>query len=308
MSALHLRLTQLLLVFLATCCAFGTASAQPGDWPARPIRLVVPYPPGTGPDIMARLVTEKLAKELPGQLRGGEQARRERQHRQRNGRARAGRRLHLPAGGPADGVGEPAALQAELRPAQGPHAGQQHRRREPVPGGLVSAAGQRLPIVRGSPEGPSRQGGVRQRRRGQHHASEHGAAAGRHRHVHAARSVQGVRRSHPGHAGGRCRGVLRRCRSAPATRGRGQVQAPGGGRPGAHRVRAQRADHQGGRRRRPADLDVLRHAGPHRHAARHRRQDERSAQARAGGSGSPCGDDAAAASRPTPPAPRNSNA
>lgn len=65
MSALNLRLAQLLLVFLATCCTFGTAAAQPGDWPARPIRLVVPYPPGTGPDIMARLVTEKLAKELP---------------------------------------------------------------------------------------------------------------------------------------------------------------------------------------------------------------------------------------------------
>lgn len=65
MSALHLRLTRLLWVFLATCCAVGTASAQPGDWPARPVRLVVPYPPGTGPDIMARLVTEKLGKELP---------------------------------------------------------------------------------------------------------------------------------------------------------------------------------------------------------------------------------------------------
>ena len=65
MSALHFRFTQLLLVFFAACCAFGTTSAQTGDWPSRPIRLVVPYPPGTGPDIMARLVTEKLAKELP---------------------------------------------------------------------------------------------------------------------------------------------------------------------------------------------------------------------------------------------------
>lgn len=65
MSALPLRLARLLLASLATCCALGTASAQPGDWPSRPIRVVVPYPPGTGPDIMARLVTEKLAKELP---------------------------------------------------------------------------------------------------------------------------------------------------------------------------------------------------------------------------------------------------
>jgi len=64
-SALHLRLIRLLLVCFATGCAFGTATAQTGEWPARPIRLVVPYPPGTGPDIMARLVTEKLARELP---------------------------------------------------------------------------------------------------------------------------------------------------------------------------------------------------------------------------------------------------
>lgn len=40
------------------------AFAQASDWPSRPVRVVVPYPPGTGPDIMARLVSEKLAKEL----------------------------------------------------------------------------------------------------------------------------------------------------------------------------------------------------------------------------------------------------
>jgi tripartite-type tricarboxylate transporter receptor subunit TctC len=42
----------------------AAAWAQASDWPSRPVRLVVPYPPGTGPDIMARLVGEKLAKEL----------------------------------------------------------------------------------------------------------------------------------------------------------------------------------------------------------------------------------------------------
>jgi tripartite-type tricarboxylate transporter receptor subunit TctC len=40
------------------------AWAQASDWPSRPVRIVVPYPPGTGPDIMARLVGEKLGKEL----------------------------------------------------------------------------------------------------------------------------------------------------------------------------------------------------------------------------------------------------
>lgn len=65
MSFFRTRLTRLLLAFTAGCCAAFAAGAQPADWPSRPLRVVVPYPPGTGPDIMARLVTEKLARELP---------------------------------------------------------------------------------------------------------------------------------------------------------------------------------------------------------------------------------------------------
>lgn len=50
-------------VLLAACVVPAQAWAQ-SAWPARPIRLVVPYPPGTGPDVMARLVSEGLSKEL----------------------------------------------------------------------------------------------------------------------------------------------------------------------------------------------------------------------------------------------------
>lgn len=53
------------LIALAAACAAGTsgsAFAQP--WPARPIRMVVPFPPGSSPDLIARIVTEKLATAL----------------------------------------------------------------------------------------------------------------------------------------------------------------------------------------------------------------------------------------------------
>lgn len=47
----------------AACLPAAPALAQ-ATWPARPVKIVVPYPPGTGPDIMARLVSDGLAKEL----------------------------------------------------------------------------------------------------------------------------------------------------------------------------------------------------------------------------------------------------
>jgi tripartite-type tricarboxylate transporter receptor subunit TctC len=37
-------------------------AAQAQEWPSRPVRIVVPYPAGTGPDIMARMLADKLAK------------------------------------------------------------------------------------------------------------------------------------------------------------------------------------------------------------------------------------------------------
>ena len=53
------------------CCLSGAllaalaalpARAQQGDWPARPVRLIVPFPPGGANDIAARLITQKLAE------------------------------------------------------------------------------------------------------------------------------------------------------------------------------------------------------------------------------------------------------
>ncbi len=38
----------------------GKATAQGGTWPSRPIRLVVPLPPGGSPDYLSRLLSERL--------------------------------------------------------------------------------------------------------------------------------------------------------------------------------------------------------------------------------------------------------
>ena len=49
---------------IASACLPAAPALAQAAWPARAVKIVVPYPPGTGPDIMARLVSEGLAKEL----------------------------------------------------------------------------------------------------------------------------------------------------------------------------------------------------------------------------------------------------
>jgi len=50
------------------CCALGALPAYAQDYPRRPVRLIVPFPPGGGNDIVARAVAQELGKSLGQQF------------------------------------------------------------------------------------------------------------------------------------------------------------------------------------------------------------------------------------------------
>jgi tripartite-type tricarboxylate transporter receptor subunit TctC len=60
---------------VAAALAFFALSAVAQDWPSKPVRFIVPYPPGGGTDVIARIVQEPLSKALGQQIiienRGG---------------------------------------------------------------------------------------------------------------------------------------------------------------------------------------------------------------------------------------------
>ncbi|CAD5367176.1 conserved exported hypothetical protein [Rubrivivax sp. A210] len=64
---MHRRTHLLLAAALALATGPGLAAAQvpaPGTYPSRPVRLVVPFPAGTAPDVLARLIVPALAESM----------------------------------------------------------------------------------------------------------------------------------------------------------------------------------------------------------------------------------------------------
>ena len=44
--------------------AFGGEAGAQASWPARPVRLIVPFPPGGSNDVLARALAERLSPRL----------------------------------------------------------------------------------------------------------------------------------------------------------------------------------------------------------------------------------------------------
>ena len=51
----------LIALGLALASSIGLAAET---WPAKPVRIIVPFPPGSSPDLIARMLTDKLAQAL----------------------------------------------------------------------------------------------------------------------------------------------------------------------------------------------------------------------------------------------------
>src|SRR5437763_17157157 len=62
------RLHMLLLKVAALMLAFATAAAAAQDYPTRPVRVIIPFPPGGINDTMGRFIATQLSERLGKQF------------------------------------------------------------------------------------------------------------------------------------------------------------------------------------------------------------------------------------------------
>ena len=115
------RLRSLLPTVAGLLVAFTTMAAAQSDYPNRPVRLIIPFPPGGSNDVVGRMIGTQLSEQArqAGDRRQPRRRRRRDRHRDRL-QGDAGR-LHHP-GHFARPRGQPLALQTAVRPDQGVRA------------------------------------------------------------------------------------------------------------------------------------------------------------------------------------------
>ena len=68
MNVVVCRAMMVVIATLVAGYALGQCRAYGQEWPARPIKLIVPSGPGLSADILARLMSERLSRQLGQQM------------------------------------------------------------------------------------------------------------------------------------------------------------------------------------------------------------------------------------------------
>ena len=72
---MNIRIRSFLAIVLGLVAAIAAQLTPAQTYPARPIRMIIPWPPGGGTDVLGRIICQRLAEQLGQQIvvdnRGG---------------------------------------------------------------------------------------------------------------------------------------------------------------------------------------------------------------------------------------------